>query len=395
MKYSNLISIVIFMVLSFLVQLANATPVIVIKEYTYHASEFDTQETSRVIALEQVKRSLLEELGTYLESDTEVENFQLTKDKITTLTAGIVQTKILQEKWTKPTYWLKAKIMADNEQVVKSINALRMDRSKIKELEELKQRTDTQLQEIDRLRAELTVTKGMKKKDNLMAYNKTVKELRASDWFLKGWSLQNAGNHKDAITAYNKAIELDPSYAMAFNMRGAAYTGLGVFAQAMRDHGKAIDLDPQYAAAFNNRGVAYCQLGNFSQAIQDFNKGIDLDPEFEAIYVNRGNAYYNLGNFTQAINDFNKAIELNPNNATTYSNRGNTYRDTGNFGPALHDFNRSIELNPNVAAVYWNRGALYGQQLGNYRLGEADIKKAAQLGLGDAQELLRRNRISW
>lgn len=395
MKTNKIFVISIFLVLSFLIKYADATPVIVIKEYTYHAKEFDSQETSRAIALEQVKRSLLEELGTYLESDTEVENLQLTKDKITTLTAGIVQTKILQEKWNKPTYWLKAKIIADNEQVVKSIEILRKDRSKTKELEELKHRTDKQMQEIERLRAELTVTKGKTKQDNLLAYNKTIKELKASDWFIKGWGFQNSGNHKDAITAYNKAIELDPLYAMAYNMRGAAYTDLGDFRQAMMDHGKAIDLDPQYAAAFNNRGVAYCQLGNFGQAIMDFDRGMDLDPEFEAIYVNRGNAYYNLGNFTQAIKDFNKAIELNPNNAATYSNRGNAYRDTGNFGPALNDFNRSIALNPNDAAAYWNRGALYGQQLKNYRQGETDIKKAAQLGLRDAQDLLRRNRISW
>lgn len=395
MKTNKIFTIGSLLVFSFFVKYADATPVIVIKEYTYHAKEFDSQETSRAIALEQVKRSLLEELGTYLESDTEVENFQLTTDKITTLTAGIVQTKILQEKWNKPTYWLKAKIMADDQQVVKSIDALRKDRSKTKELEELKQRTDTQLQEIDRLRAELTVTKGIKKQDGLVAYNKAIKELKASDWFLKGWGLQNSGNHKDAISAYNKAIELDPLYAMAYNMRGAAFASLGDFSQALRDHGKAIDLDPQYAAAFNNRGVAYCQLGNFGQAIKDFDSGIDLDSEFEAIYVNRGNAYYNLGNFTQALKDFNNAIELNPNNAATYSNRGNTYRDTGNFGPALNDFNRSIALNPNDAAAYWNRGALYGQQLGNYRQGEADIKRAAQLGLRDAQDLLRRNRIRW
>jgi hypothetical protein len=46
-----------------------------------------------------VKRILLEELGTYLESHTEIVNFQLRKDQITALTAGVVQTQILKEKW--------------------------------------------------------------------------------------------------------------------------------------------------------------------------------------------------------------------------------------------------------------------------------------------------------
>jgi hypothetical protein len=46
-----------------------------------------------------VKRILLEELGTYLESHTEIVNFQLRKDQITAFTAGVVQTQILKEKW--------------------------------------------------------------------------------------------------------------------------------------------------------------------------------------------------------------------------------------------------------------------------------------------------------
>ena len=60
------------------------------KEYTYQASELDSKVSSRSIALEQVKRLLLEELGTYLVSETEVKNLHLSKDKVTgaSLSAG-------------------------------------------------------------------------------------------------------------------------------------------------------------------------------------------------------------------------------------------------------------------------------------------------------------------
>ena len=79
------------------------------KEYTYQASEFDSKASSRILALEQVKRLILEELGTYLISETEVKNMQLTKDQITVLTAGLVQATVLDEKWDGKTYYLKAK----------------------------------------------------------------------------------------------------------------------------------------------------------------------------------------------------------------------------------------------------------------------------------------------
>ena len=49
-----------------------------IKEYTYPASDIDSKVSCRTNATEQVKRNLLEELGTYLESHTMVKNYQIT-----------------------------------------------------------------------------------------------------------------------------------------------------------------------------------------------------------------------------------------------------------------------------------------------------------------------------
>ena len=48
-----------------------------IKEYTYEASELDSKTSCRAIALEQVKRELLEELGSYIESTTVVHDAQI------------------------------------------------------------------------------------------------------------------------------------------------------------------------------------------------------------------------------------------------------------------------------------------------------------------------------
>ncbi|MBI5194915.1 MAG: hypothetical protein HZA10_01175 [Nitrospirae bacterium] len=125
------------------------------KEYTYQASELDSRVSCRVIAMEQVKRLLLEELGTYLESETEVKNFQLTKDQITILTAGIVRAEVIDEKWDGKAYRLKAKISADPDKVAKSVDIIRNNHQSIKELEDLRKRADEMSNEIVRLRGEI------------------------------------------------------------------------------------------------------------------------------------------------------------------------------------------------------------------------------------------------
>ncbi|MDP3259923.1 MAG: hypothetical protein Q8M34_04975, partial [Thermodesulfovibrionales bacterium] len=99
----------------FIIFISFATPsfaekVTFVKEYTYQASELDSKASCRTISLEMVKRLLLEELGTYLISETEVKDFRLTKDQITTYSAGVVSAEVVDEKWDGKTYYLKAKV---------------------------------------------------------------------------------------------------------------------------------------------------------------------------------------------------------------------------------------------------------------------------------------------
>ena len=53
---------------------------------------------------------------------------------------------------------------------------------------------------------------------------------------------------------------------------------------AIADFNKAIQLDPNLAGAYNNRGVVYSETGKYKPAIADFNKAIQLDPNLADAY---------------------------------------------------------------------------------------------------------------
>ncbi len=306
MRYSIAIIAVLFLLFS---SYAFAEVKIFEKEYTYQASEIDSKVTSRAIAVEQVKRLVLEELGTYLMAETEVRDFQITKDRVVMLTAGIVQTEILNEKWDGERYYLKARIKADPKEVATSLDALRKDTQKSKELEDVKKRADEAFKEIEKLKSELEAVKADKNKQK--EYAKTADRLSATDWFKKGYQHWLNKEDDNAIEAFTSAIALDPNYAKAYTNRGNAYYNKGQHDRAIEDYNKAIALKPDFLGLiYNNRGSAYGEKGWYDRAIEDFNKAIQLDPNDAEAYNNRGVAYDNKGNMGRAISDFQKACDM-------------------------------------------------------------------------------------
>ena len=70
--------------------------------------------------------------------------------------------------------------------------------------------------------------------------------------------------------------------------RGNAKAELKRYSEAIADYDKAIELDPNFALAYMNRGKAKAELKQYSEAIADYDKAIELDPNFALAYTNRG-----------------------------------------------------------------------------------------------------------
>lgn len=98
-----------------------------------------------------------------------------------------------------------------------------------------------------------------------------------------GFELHEQGHWEEAIAEYNKAIELDPNLAIAYNNRGAAYFETGQYDLAIADFNKAIELDLNLAMAYANRALAYTILGMDTEAEQDLEIAVQLGIDREIL----------------------------------------------------------------------------------------------------------------
>ena len=309
------INLIFILLVLFIPNLTSAELKTFIKEYSYQASEYDSKVTCRALAFEQVKRLLLEELGTYLESITEAKNFQLTKDQIITLTAGVVETELIDEKWDGKTYYLKAKITADTKGVANSIDKLRKDRQKTKDLEETRKKAEQVLSEIEKLKKELEVAKTKK------LYGENIKELMSLDWFEKG---MNYGMASWEYSEKKDAIIFKKNY----------------YTKAIKSFTHAISLNPKFGRAYEKRGTLYHGRQNYDKAMSDFNKAIYLSQGNICIYIMRGNSYYKKQRYNDAINDYSKVIEMKPL-PLYFNTRGLIYEKYGQIDKAAADFEKA------------------------------------------------------
>ena len=76
---------------------------------------------------------------------------------------------------------------------------------------------------------------------------KLTKSIEASDWFNKGLALSSQGKYKEAIQAYEKAIELDPQNARAWSNKGFALMKLGLTSESKEALDKAKELQTRQA----------------------------------------------------------------------------------------------------------------------------------------------------
>ena len=118
--------------------------------------------------------------------------------------------------------------------------------------------------------------------------------------------------------------------------------------EAQAEFQKAIDLDPTYAEAVTNLGVTLAQQGRWADAIAAYRKAISLPiyPSPEVAYANLGWAYLNLGKPREAEESYRAAIQLQPSFPQAYYFLGVVLDREGRKDEAKVAFRRARDLDP-------------------------------------------------
>ena len=233
--------------------------------------------------------------------------------------------------------------------------------------------------------------------------------IRSYVYSSQGTNNYSEGRYDEAISAFDKVIELNPEKADAYYNRGLSKFRLGdlesekgntektraLYEDGIKDSTQTIKLNPEDANAYHNRAGGKFRLAQsetdiakaqeyYQSAIHDWTQVIELNSEYADPYNSRGAAKASLGKskadqgsiseaqvlYVSAIQDCTHAIQLNPEDPDPYINRGyaqfrlgKTKADQGDivdaralYTAAVQDCTHAIQLDPENASAFGNRG---------------------------------------
>jgi tetratricopeptide (TPR) repeat protein len=179
----------------------------------------------------------------------------------------------------------------------------------------------------------------------------TTSSEEARKEFLAGRDLSEKLRITDSIQHYDKAIALDPNFALAhLNRANASPTAKEFFEHlkhAVTHADKASDGERMLIQA-TEAGAD----GNPAKQKEILDKLVAAYPNDERAHFTLGGYYFGQQDFTQAINHYKKATELNPTYSTAFNILGYAYRQNEQYADAETAFKKYIELIPNDPNPY-------------------------------------------
>ena len=211
----------------------------------------------------------------------------------------------------------------------------------------------------------------------------TTSSMEAYRYYLEGKENFRKLYYDNARIAFEKAVELDPDFAMAYYYLAASHVNLqnieaedtalkrakalspkatekerlrieGYYASAIEKDSEKwhrilrqrAEKFPKEKGIFFTLGFYYTNRGAIDEAIKEYNKALELDPNFGMVHNHLGYLYLDMGNFTKAVEHFKKYVAVNPGEPNPLDSLAEAYFWQGRLDEATASYKDALEIKP-------------------------------------------------
>ena len=245
----------------------------------------------------------------------------------------------------------------------------------------------------------------------------TTSSEEARKEYLAGRDLQEKLRITDSIQHFDKALSLDPNFALAeLNRANVSPTAKEFFAHlnkavalsdkasegermliqateagANANQPKQKEILDKLVAAYPNDERAHFNLGgyyfgqqDFKQAITHYKRATELDSNYSTAFNILGYAYRQDDNYADAETAFKKYIELIPNDPNPYDSYAELLLKMGRFDEAITQYKKALGIDPNFVNSHFGIAAALTYQ-GKASEAKAELQKLTEKARSDGE----------
>jgi len=182
--------------------------------------------------------------------------------------------------------------------------------------------------------------------DNDGIYMRNLDKMQTLGCFFNnlGNSYVDVGNIEQALVAFERGVEINPSLAECRTNLGNIYLRKDRIEDAIYQYRAALEINPADAKTHNNLGNAYTKTGRLDDAISEYSESLELDPNFADVYANLSTVYCEKKMFDRAESVLKKAIAFEPRNSSFYNQLGNVYNQMDQCEKAILQYKKALKL---------------------------------------------------
>jgi superkiller protein 3 len=236
--------------------------------------------------------------------------------------------------------------------------------------------------------------------------------------------------NKRAVELLEKAVELDPQFAMAYARIGFSYCvtdflrekGKPYLEKAFQLSGRLTEKDklsimawyaiaqddyPGAARTFRHlideyplEVEAYWRLGRLllgeeqcEEAVRVLKLGLSVDPQAKNLHNALGTVYMQQGKYGEAIAAHKLYVQLDPGGPNPHDSLGMSYQRAGNYDEATAEYRRALELNPEFEPAIIHLGDV-DCEMGRYREAIAEYEQYITVTKSDLAKAIGYNSIA-
>ncbi len=202
--------------------------------------------------------------------------------------------------------------------------------------------------------------------------------LEAYDLYLKGryfWNTRQSGGLEKARHHFEKAVKIEPTYALAYAGLADYYNIMGWYAYSTPKESlpnakqaalKALEIDNNLAEAHSALAFAkWTYDWDMETAEKEFKHAIELNPNYSTAHMWYSNFLVANSRSEKGLVEIEKALTLDPLSHTIQACSGGMFYLAGQYDRAVSQCTNTLEMNPKFSLARNILTLIYEQQL-NY-----------------------------